>query len=156
MKKKIVIFFIVFAMVLLCIKLILQYNYGLKISYNGIYETVENENTIYNLFKSFPKSDKIYSVWKTPYQIPIGPTIHEIDILAELTDESFKELIDKTELIDINVKDIDFFIKLQKKYSWKKIDIFNSGIEISQRYHINSIYLDEKYKTIYVKVIGGN
>ena len=120
MKKKIIIVFIVFLMVLLCIKLILQYNYGVKISYDGIYENVENEDTIYNLFESFPKNDKIYSVWKTPYQTPIGPVIREIDILAELTDESFEELINKTKLSDRNVKSINSFIKLQKNMTGKR------------------------------------
>lgn len=159
MKKKLfilVIAFIVFVMVLLCIKLILQFNYGVKISYDGIYENVENDDAIYNLFESFPKNNKIYSVRKFPYQIPIGPTIYEIDILAELTDESYKELVDKTELSDINVEDIDFFIKSQKKYNWKEVNKFKSGIEIKRNWHINNIYLDENYKTIYVKVIGGH
>lgn len=116
-----------------------------------------NKETIYELFNNFPKSNNIYYTSKNLYnEKNIGPTIYQIDILAELTDESYNDFISKIEFDESK----NFEIKINPhniNYNWKSIKntqvIETKNIEIAS---IINIYLDENSKTIYVIAIGGN
>lgn len=116
-----------------------------------------NKETIYELFNNFPKSNNIYYTSKNLYsEKSIGPTIYQMDILAELTDESYDNFISQIEFD----KSKNFEIKINPNninYNWKSIKntqvIETKNIEIAS---IRNIYLDENSKTIYVIAIGGN
>lgn len=120
-------------------------------------EIKTNKETIYELFNNFPESNNMYYTSKKLYnEGSIGPTIYQIDILAELTDEACDNFISQVEFEELN----NFEIKVKPhniNYDWKSIKntqvIESKNIEDAS---IRSIYLDENTKTIYVIVIGGN
>ncbi len=116
-----------------------------------------NKETIYELFNNFPESNNMYYTSKNLYnEKSIGPTIYQIDILAELTDESYDNFISQVEFDELK----NFEIKINPhniNYNWKSIKntqlIETKSIEDAS---IRSIYLDKNSKTIYVIAIGGN
>lgn len=116
-----------------------------------------NKETIYGLFNNFPESNNMYYTSKNLYnEKVIGPTIYQMDILAELTDESYNNLISQVKFEELK----NFEIKINPhniNYNWKSIKntqvIETKNIEDAS---IRSIYLDEITKTIYVIAIGGN
>ncbi len=120
-------------------------------------EIKTNKETIYELFNNFPESNNMYYTSKKLYnEGSIGPTIYQIDILAELTDEACDNFISQVEFEELN----NFEIKVNPhniNYNWKSIKntqvIESKNIEDAS---IRSIYLDENTKTIYVIAIGGN
>ncbi len=117
-----------------------------------------NKDTIYELFNNFPECDNIYYLYKNLYneRYTIGPTIYQLDILAELTDEGYNSFIEKVEFqtlenleIKVNPNNV--------KYNWnevKNIEVLKSkDIEETS---VKKVYLDEERKTIYIIAIGGN
>ena len=116
-----------------------------------------DKEKIYELFNNFPESQNIYYSCKSLYsERSIGPTIFQLDILAELTDGAYESFINQVEFEDLD--NIEVVVNpLNKEYNWKKvknIDIIASrDIETAS---INSIYLDEDEKTIYIVAVGGN
>lgn len=120
-------------------------------------EIKTNKESIYDLFYNFPKSNNIYFTSNSLYSnLSIGPTIYQIDILAELTDEAYEEFVKGVTFDD----EKDFKIKINPhniEYQWKNIN--NKEIIRSKDFEdasINNIYLDESTKTIYVIAMGGN
>ena len=82
--------------------------------------------------------------------------IYEIHILAELTDESYNEFINKVNFDQ--TKDTETLIKPNRiNYNWKNVENYNiieaKNFEIAS---VQSIYVDEDTKTIYVIADGGN
>ena len=120
-------------------------------------EIKTNKDNIYELFNNFPECNNIYYISKNLYsERSIGPTIYQIDILAELTDKAYEEFINQVEFEDLE----NFEIKVNPNninYQWKKIMnikiIESKDIEEAS---ISKIYLDEKTKTIYIIALGGN
>lgn len=120
-------------------------------------EIKTNKDSIYNLFNNFPESKNIYFTSNNLYgDRSIGPSIYQIDILAELTDDAYDNFINQVEFADA----LDFKTKINPrnlKYAWKNIkniDIIESkDIEDAS---ITHIYLDESTKTIYIIALGGN
>ncbi len=120
-------------------------------------EIKTNKDNIYELFYNFPECNYIYYISKNLYsERSIGPTIYQLDILAELTDKAYEEFINQVEFEDLE----NFEIKVNPNninYQWKKI--MNIKI-IESKYieeaSISKIYLDEKTKTIYIIALGGN
>ena len=117
-----------------------------------------NKDTIYGLFNNFPESSNIYYISKNLYNkiINIGPTIYQLDILAELTDEGYNSLIEQVEFQNMQ----NFEMKINPNnivYNWKNVKniqiIESKDVEDAT---IKSIYLDESKKTIYIIAIGGN
>ena len=83
-------------------------------------------------------------------------TIYEIHILAELTDESYNEFINKVNFDQ--TKDTETLINPNRiNYNWKNVENYNiieaENFEIAS---VQSIYVDEDTKTIYVIADGGN
>ena len=83
-------------------------------------------------------------------------TIYEIHILAELTDESYNEFINKVNYDQ--TKDTETLINPNRiNYNWKNVENYNiieaKNFEIAS---VQSIYVDEDTKTIYVIADGGN
>ena len=120
-------------------------------------EIKTNKETIYELFSNFPESNNIYYISKNLYnERSVGPTIYQIDILAELTDDAYKNIVNQIKFEQLD----NFEIKVNphnKSYNWKKIK--NTNIIESKNNEIASIkniYLDENTKTIYVTAMGGN
>ena len=124
---------------------------------NNEIEIKTNKETIYGMFEDFPESNNIYYTSNSLYsERDIGPTIYQIDILAELNDNIYKIFVDKAEFEEFDNVEIKVNPS-NKKYNWKKI----KNIDIIKSKHnenatIKSIYLDENTKTIYVIVLGGN
>ena len=58
-------------------------------------EIKTNKDTIYEIFTNFPECNNIYFTTKILHRGGVGPSIYEIHILAELTDESYNEFINK-------------------------------------------------------------
>lgn len=120
-------------------------------------EIKTNKDNIYELFNNFLECNNIYYISKNLYsERSIGPTIYQIDILAELTDKAYEEFINQVEFEDLE----NFEIKVNPNninYQWKKIMnikiIESKDIEDAS---ISKIYLDEKTKTIYIIALGGN
>lgn len=115
-----------------------------------------DKESIYDLFDNFPESNKIYYKYEKIHRGGLGPEIYQLYILAELTDNSYNELINKA---DLKQQD-EYEIKInprKRKYRWKNInnlDIIESkNPEVAS---IQSFYIDEETKTIYVIAIGGN
>ena len=115
------------------------------------------KETIYGLFNGFPESNNIYYSSNNLYsEMRIGPTIYQIDILAELKDEAYENFVNQAEFEELD----NFEIRVNPNnisYNWKKIK--NTNIIKSKNNEtasIKSIYLDENTKTIYVIAIGGN
>lgn len=116
-----------------------------------------NKDAIYDLFNNFPKSNNIYYTSKNLYsERSIGPTIYQIDILAELTNEAYDDFINKVEFESLGTAEVKVN-PYNINYDWKKIK--NIGVIESKDIEdasIRSIYLDERTKTIYVVALGGN
>lgn len=116
-----------------------------------------HKESIYKLFYNFPESNNIYFTSNNLYsERSIGPAIYQIDILAELTDDAYKEFIKNIKFDEVS----DFAMKInphKQKYQWKKI----SNIEIiksksPEDASIQNIYLDETTKSLYIIAVGGN
>ena len=116
-----------------------------------------NKDVIYGLFDNFPDSDNIYYTSKNLYsKRSIGPTIYQLDILAELTDEGYNNFIKHVEFC--NLDNFEMRINPNKiNYNWKAIKnieiIKSKDVEDAS---INNIYLDESQKAIYIIAKGGN
>ena len=120
-------------------------------------EIKNNKETIYSLFDNFPESKNIYYTSHDLYsKWSIGPTIYQIDIWAELTEESYNNFIKQIE----STKEETLKMKFNPNnitYNWKKIE--NTTILKSKDAEVASvteIYFDENNKTIYIVAIGGN
>ena len=120
-------------------------------------ELKNNKETIYSLFDNFPESKNIYYTSQNSYsKWSIGPTIYQIDILAELTEESYNNFIKQVE----STKEETLKMKFNPNnitYNWKKIE--NITILKSkdvEEVAVTEIYFDENNKTIYIVAIGGN
>ena len=160
MKKRILIIIIFIFFIAISIYLyinnIFVKNVNLQIENKNI-AIRKDKNTIYNLFDNFPESKKIFYTFESLYnERDIGPTIYQIDILAELTDESYNNFLNQME----SSKQENLEMKFNPnniKYNWKKvenIDILKSkDIETAS---VTKIYIDENNKAIYTIVIGGN
>lgn len=120
-------------------------------------EIKTNKETIYELFNNFPESKNIYYSSENLYsERSIGPTIYQIDILAELEKNAYETFISQVEFEELDKPEIKVNPN-NKSYNWKKIT--NNNIIKSKNNEtasIKSIYLDENTKTIYVIAIGGN
>ncbi len=120
-------------------------------------EIKTDKQTIYDMFTSFPESKNVYYTYKRKYTaFSIGPTIYQIYILAELTDDAYNSFVSQVEFEKLD----NFETRVNPKgmtYDWKNVKntniIESKNDEIAS---IQSIYLDENAKTIYVTVIGGN
>lgn len=120
-------------------------------------ELKNNKETIYSLFNNFPESKNIYYTYHNLYsKLSIGPTIYQIDILAELTEESYNNFIKQVE----STKEETLKMKFNPNnitYSWKKIEnITILKSKDAEETSVTEIYLDENNKTIYIVAIGGN
>lgn len=120
-------------------------------------EIKTTKDVIYRLFNNFPESENIYYISKNLYnERTIGPTIYQIDILAELTDDGYNSFIKQLEFQNLQ----EFEMKFNPNninYNWK--DIKNIQIietKDAEETSITKIYLDETKKTIYIVAIGGN
>ena len=124
---------------------------------NSKLEIKTNKETIYELFEDFPESKNIYYSSNSLYSSrDIGPTIYQIDILAELDDNTYETFFDEAEFEEFDNCEIKVNPN-NKIYNWKKIK--NTNIiksKNNEKASIKSIYLDEESKTIYVISIGGN
>ena len=125
--------------------------------YKSELEIKTNRETIYELFINFPESNNIYYTSKNLYnERSIGPTIYQIDILAELTNDAYNNFISQVEFEELGNSEIKVNPN-NINYDWKNIK--NTNIIESKNIEdasIRSIYLDENTKTIYVIAIGGN
>lgn len=116
-----------------------------------------NKNAILELFYNFPESKNIYYISKNLYsERDIGPTIYQIDILAELTNEGYNSFIEQVEFKDIQ----NFEMKINPnnlQYNWKAVKNFevlkSKDIEDTS---VTNIYIDDNNKTIYIIAFGGN
>ena len=150
MNKKIIIIIVV-VLVIIALTLRSQLNFS-KPS-----EIKTEKQAIYDIFNNFPKSNMIYYITQNKYTpFSVGPTIYQIYILAELTDDTYNAFINQIEFEKLD----NFEIKINPKnikYNWKKIKNVNiiesKDEEVAS---IQSIYLDENTKTIYIIAIGGN
>lgn len=120
-------------------------------------ELKNNKETIYSLFDNFPESKNIYYTSHNLYsKWSIGPTIYQIDILAELTEESYNNFIKQVE----STKEETLKMKFNPNnitYNWKKIEnITILKSKDAEETSVTEIYLDENNKTIYIVAIGGN
>ncbi len=92
----------------------------------------------------------MYSKWS------IGPTIYQIDILAELTEESYNDFIKQIE----STKEETLKMKFNPNnitYNWQKIE--NTTIVKSKDAEdasVTEIYFDKNNKAIYIIAMGGN
>ena len=120
-------------------------------------ELKNNKETIYSLFDNFPESKNIYYTSYNLYsKWSIGPTIYQIDILAELTEESYNNFIKQVESTKKETAKIKFNPN-NITYNWEKIE--NTTIlksKVVEDASVTEIYLDKNNKTIYIVVIGGN
>ena len=119
-------------------------------------EIKTNKDTIYEIFTNFPECNNIYFTTKILHRGGVGPSIYEIHILAELTDESYNEFINKVNYDQ--TKDTETLINPNRiNYNWKNVENYNiieaKNFEIAS---VQSIYVDEDTKTIYVIADGGN
>ncbi len=120
-------------------------------------EIKNNKETIYNLFDNFPESKNIYYTSHNLYsKWSIGPTIYQIDILAELTEESYYNFIKQIE----STKEETLKMKFNPNditYNWERLEdttiLKSKDAEIAS---VTEIYIDENNKTIYIVAIGGN
>lgn len=157
MSKKVIITILAVFIILglICISILMKYIQP-EITRNEI-ELKTNKNAIYELFNNFPESDNIYYISENLYsERSIGPTIYQIDILAELTNESYDDFIKQVEFENLETVKIKVNPH-NRNYDWKKIKNINviksKDIEDAS---IKSIYLDENTKTIYIVALGGN
>lgn len=116
-----------------------------------------NKDVIYKLFDDFPESKNIYYTSRNLYsERDIGPTIYEIEILAELTDMGYDSFIKQVEFN--NVQNLEMKINPNNiKYNWKEIkniQVLNS--KDIEDISVKNIYLDESNQTLYIIGIGGN
>ncbi len=120
-------------------------------------ELKNNKEIIYSLFDNFPESKNIYYTSQNLYsKWSIGPTIYQIDILAELTEESYNNFIKQVE----STKEETLKMKFNPNnitYNWKKIEnITILKLKDVEEVAVTEIYFDENNKTIYIVAIGGN
>lgn len=120
-------------------------------------EIENNKETIYSLFDNFPESKNIYYTSHSLYsKCSIGPTIYQIDILAELTEENYNNFIKQIE----TTKEEKLKMKINPNnitYNWKKIEnITILKSKDAEEISVTEIYFDENNKTIYIVAIGGN
>lgn len=116
-----------------------------------------DKETIYSLFYNFSDSKNIYYAYHNLYsKWSIGPTIYQIDILAELTEESYESFINevkKSKIENLKMK----FNPCNLTYNWRKVEdttiLQAKDIEDAS---VTEIYFDENNKTIYIIAIGGN
>lgn len=117
-----------------------------------------NKDTIYGLFNNFPESNNIYYISKNLYneRYAIGPTIYQLDILAELTDVGYNSFIEKVEFQ--TPENLEIKINPNKiRYNWKEVkNIQVLEIKDIEEASIKKIYIDEMRKTIYIIAMGGN
>lgn len=120
--------------------------------------TIKNDKTtILELFYNFPESKNIYYVSENLYsERSIGPTIYQIDILAELTEEGYNRFINKIDSQD--VEELEIKINPNNlQYNFKEVKniqiLESKDIEDAS---VSKIYLDSDKKTIYVIALGGN
>ena len=86
-------------------------------------EIKKDKELIYSLFDNFPESKNIYYTFESLYsQRDIGPTIYQIDILAELTEESYHNFLNQVESFQIENVEMKFNPN-NRTYHWKKIKI---------------------------------
>ncbi len=116
-----------------------------------------NKDVIYKLFDDFPESKNIYYTSRNLYsERDIGPTIYEIEILAELTDIGYDSFIEQVEFN--NIQNLEMKINPNNiKYNWKEIkniQVLNS--KDIEDISVKNIYLDESNQTLYIVGIGGN
>lgn len=120
-------------------------------------ELKNNKETIYSLFDNFPESKNIYYTSYNLYsKWSIGPNIYQIDILAELTDESYNNFIKKVE----NSKEENLKMKFNPNnitYNWKKIEnITILKSKNAENASVTEIYFDDNNKSIYIIAMGGH
>ncbi len=120
-------------------------------------ELKNNKETIYSLFDNFPESKNIYYTSYNLYsKWSIGPTIYQIDILAELTEESYNNFIKQVESTKKETAKIKFNPN-NITYNWEKIEnITILKSKVVEEASVTEIYLDKNNKTIYIVVMGGN
>ena len=106
-------------------------------------EIKTNKDTIYEIFPNFPKCNNIYFTTKILHRGGVGPSIYEIHI----NKVNFDQTKDTETLINPN----------RINYNWKNVENYNiieaKNFEIAS---VQSIYVDEETKTIYVIADGGN
>lgn len=120
-------------------------------------EIKKDKDTIYSLFENFPESKKIFYTFESLYsERDIGPTIYQIDILAELTEESYNNFLNQKE--SSKIENLEMKLNPNNiKYNWKKLE--NIGIlkfKDVEDASVTDIYIDDNNKTIYIIAIGGN
>lgn len=120
-------------------------------------EIKNNKETIYSLFDDFPESKNIYYTVHNLYsRWSVGSTIYQIDILAELTEESYNNFINKVE----KSKEENLKMKFNPNniiYNWQKVgDITILKSKDIETASVTEIYVDENNKAIYVIAMGGN
>lgn len=147
---------IIIGISILCIALLLIYFVTNKDEKQKI-ELKNDKETIYDLFVNFPESKNIYYTYHNLYnERSIGPSIYQIDILAELTEESYINFINKVE----KSKNENLKMKFNPnniKYSWKKIEnITILESKDGEKASVKKIYFDENNRSIYIVAIGGN
>lgn len=144
-----------------CIVVVFLMAYLLKFNRNGSdlkeIELKTNKETIYDLFYNFPECKNLYFISENLYsERDIGPSIYQIEILAELTDDAYNNLISEFELSDTN----NIKTKINPNninYDWKSVKNINViESKNSEVALIKNIYLDKNKKTIYIIAIGGN
>ena len=116
-----------------------------------------NKETIYSLFDNFPESKNIYYTSNNLYsKWSIGPEIYQIDILAELTDESYNNFIKK----EYKSKEENLKMKFNPNnltYNWKELEnVMILKSKDAEDASVTEIYFDENNKAIYVIAMGGN
>ena len=120
-------------------------------------EIINNKETIYSLFDNFPESKNIYYTSHNLYsKWSIGPTIYQIDILAELTEEGYNNFVNKV----YKSKEENLKMKFNPNnitYNWKKIEditiLKSKNVEDAS---VIEIYFDEQNKAIYIISMGRN
>jgi len=160
--KKSILFYTIIVFIVFIIAYFAFEIFNIMVKYydNAIKDNIDiknNKETIYSMFDNFQESKDIFYTSKSLYsERDIGPTIYQIDILAELTDEAYNNFSKQVELQDIQ----NLEIKINPnniKYTWKEVK--NTQVVKSkniERASVKNIYLDDNNKTIYMIVLGGN
>lgn len=148
---------IIIIIFIFCIVFLISIHFIMNQTRKTNIELKNNKETIYSLFDNFPESQNIYYTSYNLYsKWSIGPTIYQIDILAELTEESYNNFIKQVESTKEEILKIKFNPN-NKTYNWKKIEnTTNLKSKDAEEVSITEIYFDENNKTIYIVAIGGN
>ena len=102
MKKKLIIIIVTFLVIIAMIFTALLY----------LPEIKTDKQRIYDIFYNFPESNMIYySFQSKSFILTVGPTIYQLYILGELTDEAYDDFINQ---IDYEEAD-SFEIKINPK-----------------------------------------